>query len=93
MYCPKPSMEESQGLRPDWKGAERIAVRQWRGWGAPEPWKAVLRLRFVCKKCSPQKEKLPSKRAKNKIVLENFLKKVYNFLKNEHSTIYAGRHT
>jgi len=33
------------------------------------------------------------KRAKNKIVLENFLKKVYNFLKNEHSTIYAGRHT
>ena len=56
----KPHMEESQGLRPDWKGAERIAVRQWSR--KAEPWKAVLRLRFVCKKCSPQKEKLPSKR-------------------------------
>jgi len=26
------------------------------------------------------------------LVLENFLKKVYNFLQNEHPTIHAGRY-
>ncbi|MBP5576301.1 MAG: hypothetical protein J6X67_06030, partial [Treponema sp.] len=44
-------------------------------------------------KTQPPKAKPPSKAVKNTIVLENFLKKVYNFLKNEHSTIYAGRYT
>jgi len=85
-------MEETKGLRPDWKGAERIAVRQWRGWG-PGTLESRSTIKVCLQKVRPQKEKLPSKRAKNKIVLENFLKKVYNFLKNEHSTIYAGRHT
>ena len=76
-------------MRPDWKGP-RSGLPLGTGGESRNPGKPFYDEYLFLEARSAKGETAVQNRKK---ILENFLKKVYNFLKNEHSTIYAGRHT